>query len=343
MTSRFNLHIAALSLISAAALSACGGGSSSSSSDTVASTAPLADKAVSIQFAALNGSTPVKCGTPLTNMGSTAVAADLKDLRFYITNLALVNDKGVAVPVKLNSNNWQLTQGSETVSLIDLEDASGSCADATHTAETNAVITGTVPAGSYVGLKASMGVPETLNHSAITGGTAPLDVAATAWSWQSGRKFTKIELNPVGGILKTVAAVPATGTTPAIPASTSTVSTFNFHLGATGCAARVDAGGVALKDAAGNALYTCANPNVMDFSLASFDPATQQVALDIGQLLKTTNITQDNGGPPGCMSGATDPECVTLFTELKIAFGSGSSGLPINGGADQKIFKAVLK
>lgn len=341
MTIHFSLKTAAFSLISAAALSACGGGSSSS--DTVASTAPLADKAVSIQFAALNGSTPVKCGTPLTNMGSTAVAADLKDLRFYITNLALVNDKGVAVPVKLNSNNWQLTQGSETVSLIDLEDASGSCADATHTGETNAVITGTVPAGSYVGLTASMGVPETLNHSAITGGAAPLDLAATAWSWQSGRKFAKIELNPVGGILKTTAAVPATTTMPAVPASTSTISTFNFHLGATGCTAKVDASGVALKDAAGNALYSCSNPNIMDFKLTSFDPATQQVALDLGQLFKTTNITQENGGAAGCMSGATDPECPTLFNELKITFGSGSSGLPINGGADQKIFKAVLK
>ncbi len=341
MTSRFNFPIAVFTLISAAALSACGGGGGSS--DTVAAAAPLADQAVSIQFTALNASAPVKCGTPLTGLGSTAVAADLKDLRFYITNVALVNDKGVAVPVKLDSNNWQLTQGSETVSLIDLEDASGACADATHTAQTNAVITGTVPAGRYVGLKASMGVPETLNHSAITGGAAPLDVAATAWSWQSGRKFAKIEVNPVGGILKTVAAVPATATTPAIPASTSTVSTFNFHLGSTGCAAKVDAGGVALKDAAGNALYTCANPNVMDFALASFDPATEQVALDLGQLFKTTDISQDNGGAAGCMSGATDPECPTIFNELKIAFGSGSNGLPINGGSGQKVFKAAAK
>ena len=47
-------------------------------------------------------------------MGSTAVAADIKDLRFYIANLALVNDKGVAVPVKLDRNSWQLTQGSES-------------------------------------------------------------------------------------------------------------------------------------------------------------------------------------------------------------------------------------
>ena len=329
MTTRFNLKMAALGLISAAALSACGGGSSG----TAATVAPLPDKVVSINFAALNGSTPVQCGTPLTGLGSTAVAADLKDLRFYIANLALVNDKGVAVPVKLDSNSWQLTQGSESVALIDLEDASGACADATHTAATHAVITGTVPGGTYVGLKASMGVPDALNHSAITGGLPPLDVAAMAWSWQSGRKFTKIELNPVGGMVKTVAA---TGVT-------STISTFNFHLGSTGCAAQVDAGGVALKDAAGNALYSCSNPNVMDFALASFDAGTQKVALDLGQLFKTTDITKDNGGAAGCMSGATDPECPTLFSELKIAFGSGASGLPINGGAGQTLFKAVLK
>ena len=332
MTTSFNFKTAALCLICAAALSACGGGSS-----TAAAVTPLPDKVVAISFAALNGSTPVQCGTPLTGLGSTAVAADLKDLRFYIANLALVNDQGVAVPVKLDSNDWQLTQGSESVALIDLENATGACADATHTAATHAVITGTVPGGTYVGLKASMGVPDALNHSAITGGLPPLDVAAMAWSWQSGRKFTKIELNPVGGMVKTVAATATT------PASSSTLSTFNFHLGATGCAAQADAGGVALKDAAGNALYSCSNPNVMDFSLASFNADTQKVALDLGQLFKTTDITQDHGGAAGCMSGATDPECPTLFSQLKIAFGSGSNGLPINGGSGQQVFKAALK
>lgn len=324
--------MAANGLIFAAVLTVCGGGSNS-----FAVAAPLPDKLVSINFTALNGSTPVRCGTRLTAVGSTAVAADITDLRFYITNLALINDMGVAVPVKLDSNSWQLTQGSETVSLIDLEDATGACADATHTAATNAVITGTVPGGTYVGLKASMGVPHTLNHSAITGGAAPLDMAAMAWSWQSGRKFAKIELNPVSGILKTTAA---TATTPAV---TSSFSTFNFHPGSTGCAAKVDAGGVAVKDAAGNVSYSCTNPNVMDFALASFDADTQKVALDLGQLFKTTDVTKEKGGAAGCMSGATDPECLTLFAQLKIAFGSGSNGLPVNGGAGQTLFKAVLK
>ena len=291
-------------------------------------------KPITISFAAVNGSTAVACGTQLTGMGSTAVAADIKDLRFYITNLALVDDKGNTVPVKLDTNVWQLTQGAETVSLIDLEDNTGVCADATHTAATNAVITGTVPDRVYVGLKASMGVPETMNHSAITGGVAPLDIAATAWSWQSGRKFAKIELNPVGGITKTVA-----GTPPVV----STISTFNFHLGSTGCSAKLDSAGVAVKDAAGNAVYTCSNPNAMDFSLAAFDAATQKVALDLGQLFATSNITQENGGSTGCMSGATDPECPVMFSALKINFGSGSNGLSINGGAGQTLFKSLAK
>ena len=184
--------LAVASLIAAAVLTACGGGSDG----------PLPDKLVAINFAALNGSTPVKCGTQLTGLGTTGVAADVKDLRFYITNLSLVNDKGVAVAVKLDANKWQLTQGTETVSLIDLEDATGACATAANTAETNAVVTGTVPGGTYVGLKATLGVPETMNHTAVAGGTPPLDSAALNWSWQSGRKFTKIELNPVGGLTK---------------------------------------------------------------------------------------------------------------------------------------------
>jgi uncharacterized repeat protein (TIGR04052 family) len=305
--------LATTSLIAAAVLTACGGGGD----------ATLPDKAVSVSFAIVNGTTPVKCGTQLTGMGTTGLAADVKDLRFYITNLALINDKGVAVPVKLDTNKWQSTQGAETVSLIDLEDATGTCATAANTAETNAVITGTVAGGTYVGLKATVGVPETMNHTAVAGGIAPLDSAAMNWSWQSGRKFTKIELNPVGGLAK--------------PDGTS-IATYNLHLGSTGCTPKLDAAGVAIPNSG-----TCTNLNMADFSLAAFDVSTQKVALDIGQLFKTSNLTQENGGAPGCMSGATDPECAVIFTELQVSFGSGSNGKSINGGAAQKIFKAIAK
>lgn len=295
------------------------------------------EQAVSIQFAAVNGNVPVKCGTRLTNLGSTAAAADVKDLRFYITKLALLNDKGVVVPVKLDSNVWQLTQGQDAVALIDLEDASGACASAYNTGATNAVITGKLPAGNYVGLQASMGVPESLNHSASTGSPAPLDIAAMSWSWQAGRRFAKIELNPVGGVARMV--LPK-GASEAVAGSSAT---FNLHLGSSGCTAKVDAAGLAIQDAAGNPGYVCSNPNVVDFKLAKFDVARQQVALDLGQLFKTVDLTKDGGGAVGCMAGPTDPECVEIFKALQVGFGPNSSGLPLNGGAAQTVFRAVAK
>lgn len=322
---RARTRVFALTLTAAAAVAACGGGSDSSSDQP---------QTVSVQFAVTNGSTPVKCGDTLTGLSTTQASAAVHDLRFYITNLALVNDQGVAVPVTLDANEWQLTRGGEAVSLIDLEDATGACDTATNTKETHAAITGTVPAGTYVGLKATMGVPDQLNHSAIAGGAAPLDIAAMAWSWQSGRKFAKLELDPVGGLTTAPSVSNPHG---------GTGSTFYLHIGSTGCAARTDANGAAVLDSAGNPTYSCAAPNLMDFSLAAFNPSSQQVVLDLGQLLSGSDITQDGGGAPGCMSGTTDPECPAIFNQLQINFGAGADGLPINGGAAQKIFRAAAK
>ena len=118
----------------------------------------------------------------------------------------------------------------------------------------------------------------------------------------------------------------------------TSIATYNLHIGSTGCTPKLDAAGVAIPNTG-----TCTNLNMADFSLAAFDMATQKVALDLGQLFKTSNLTKENGGAPGCMSGATDPECAVIFTELQVSYGSGSDGKPINGGAAQKIFKAVAK
>ena len=43
-----------------------------------------------------------------------------------------------------------------------------------------------------------LGVPFPLNHTDITTAPAPLDLTSMDWSWQSGRKFAKIELVPRG-------------------------------------------------------------------------------------------------------------------------------------------------
>lgn len=298
-----------LSLITLSALAACGGGS-----DTPADTSP---RSLSIDFAAVAGTTAVKCGSVVSGLGSGSVDAQVKDLRFYVSNVKLLKADGSEVALTLAANDdWNLTKDGQSVSLIDLEDATGSCSAGT--AATNASIKGTVPAGSYVGIALSIGVPFALNHSDYATATKPLDVQAMAWSWQSGRKFAKIELTDPNGTSGSWAA-----------------KTFNIHLGSTGCTGNPASGET----------VSCVAANRASVRLASFDASTQKIAVDIKALLAGNDITRNAAGASGCMSGGTDPECLKVFEALAIdwkADGTGT-GLPINNGSAQTAFKAISK
>jgi uncharacterized repeat protein (TIGR04052 family) len=273
---------------------------------------------VRIQFAAVSGSanTPVQCATVLPGIGSTPVDAQLTDLRFYLTDVQLVNDKGVAVPVTLDKNDWQFSSTSGNVTLIDLENAQGACGSE-GTSATNAVVSGTVPTGNYVKVKATIGVPEKLSHSDVMAASAPLDIMAMGWSWQSGRKFVKIELNPVGGV--------STNTTTGASTVTASAVTYNLHLASTNCSGP------------GDGTDSCAKKNLAQFTL-DFNPSTQQVALDIAQLFKTTDISVNKNGTVGCMSGTTDLDCPALFTQMGLDLTSGGQA-----SAAQSVFRAIAK
>lgn len=302
-TTRF---VSAAATAAALLLAACGG-----DDDT-------GPQNVTINFAGVAGTTPVACGTAISGLGSGAVSAQLKDFRFYVSNVALLKADGSAVPLTLGANDdWNLTAGSDRLTLIDLEDGTGACSGGT--AATNAVVRGTVPAGDYVGVKMTMGVPFALNHSDYATATKPLDVQAMAWSWQSGRKFAKIEVTDPAGAAAATWAAP----------------TFNFHLGSTGCTGNPASGQT----------VSCVAPNRMDFHFHAFDPATQKIAVDVRALLAGTDITVNRAGAPGCMSGGTDPECLHVFESLAIdwkADGTGT-GLPVDEGHAQTLFKAVAK
>jgi uncharacterized repeat protein (TIGR04052 family) len=305
-----------LAALAAATLAACGGGGDDG------------PQAVEIQFAAMAGNTAIGCGSTVTGLGSTAATGNVKDFRFYISQVKMVRADGVEVPLALSANdNWNLTAGADSVTLVDLENATGDCPTATGTTGTNAVVKGTVPAGTYTGVKMTMGVPFALNHTDWANPTttkAPLDIQALAWNWQGGRKFAKIEVtDPL--------ASAAAGT-----AGKWASPTFNFHLGSTGCIG---------NPATGTQVSSCTAPNRMDIKLASFNPATQKVAVDIQPLLDGTNVTVNQAGATGCMSGGTDPECLNVFKALAIdwkADGTGT-GLPVNGGAAQTLFRAIGK
>jgi uncharacterized repeat protein (TIGR04052 family) len=130
-----------------------------------------------------------------------------------------------------------------------------------------------------------------------------------AWSWAGGRKFTKIEVTN----------------------STWTAPTFNVHLGSTGC--------TGTNPAAGQ-VDTCSRPNRVDFGFASFNPITQKVAVDVKALLSGNNVTVNGGGPTGCMSGNTDPECGEIFKALSLDLTAGTT---LNGGLNQRLFKVISK
>ncbi len=307
--SRFNSLTIALATLPLAVLSACGGGGS----DTPA--APAGPRSITLNFSAVAGTTAVKCGTAITGLGSGNVDAQLKDLRFYVANVKLVKADGTKQDLTLAANDdWNLTKDGNSVTLIDLEDGTGACSGGT--AAMNAQVKGTVPAGSYVGVEWTVGVPFAMNHSDYATATKPLDVQAMAWSWQSGRKFAKIEVTDPAG---------ATGTW--------TAKTFNVHLGSTGCTGNPASGET----------VSCVAPNRMAVTFSSFNADSQRIAVDVRALLAGNDVTRNQAGAAGCMSGGTDPECLKVFESLAIdwkADGKGT-GLPISNGAAQTLFKVV--
>lgn len=306
---------------STALLTACGGSSDSSTSLPMVNTT----QTVSIQFAAQANGKDAQCGAvnEIANLGTTVKKAEIQDLRFYVAGLELVNDKGQAVAVTLDKNVNQ----DFGVALLDFEDATGAC---TGDAKLNTAITGKIPEGTYTGIKFTLGVPDTfvdssgntivLNHSNTTATPAPLDVAAMAWSWQGGRKFAKIEVKPVGGVINQKGTPETT--------DDATVSGWVVHIGATGCTGTDTTG------------YSCTNPNLAPVSLPSFNATSQKIVLDIAALLANSDIGLNQGKDAvGCMSGTTDKECPAVFDALGLDLLAGK----VSTSKTQTVFKVANK
>ena len=316
-----SLLTSSLVATSAVLLTACGGSSDSSTPLPVVATT----QTVSIQFAAQANGKDAQCGAvnEITNLGTSKKTAEIQDLRFYVSALELVNDKGQAVAVTLDKN----TNQDFGVALLDFENATGACVGGD--AKTNTVITGKIPTGTYTGIKFTLGVPDTivdtsgntiiLNHSNTTAITAPLDVAAMAWSWQGGRKFAKIEFKPTGGVTNQKGTPETT--------DDATVTSWVVHMGATGCTG---------SDAAG---YSCTNPNLAKVAFDSFDVSKQKIVLDVPALVAQSDISVNQNSAIGCMSGTTDKECPAVFDSLGLDLLTGK----VSTSKTQTVFKVINK
>ncbi|GMM90089.1 MbnP family copper-binding protein [Vibrio fortis] len=259
-------------------LSACGGSSSSPSTS-------VTQQDVTIQFAAKVGTQDIECKLMDTaTAGTKNTNPEFKDVRMYISNLELIDDKGEATPVSLKQDGkWQY----QNVALLDFETGADSCANGNEAL--NHQIIGQVPEGDYTGVRFTLGVPTELNHYGIDGDDAvsPLDVMGMNWSWQNGHKHLRMD-----------------------------VDGWNIHLGTTGCEV-VDAG-AEVVDCADS------RPNRPTYQLDNFNHASNVIVFDYQSLVTSNDITFNTPGtPPGCMSSSVDTDCQGIFDKLGLDLTTG--------------------
>ncbi len=264
----------------------------------LAATPALAQQEVSIRFAAQVNGAAFACGQSYSGVGTTQATATPTDFRFYVHEVQLLRADGSAAPLTLAETPWQ----HQGVALLDFENGQGPCAQGGNAA-LNETLRGTAPAGSYTGLRFTLGVPERLNHQDATVAPSPFNLTAMFWNWQNGYKFVKVDLQ-VGAAAPVAPNAPAHG-------GAAGQGGFALHLGSTQCVA-------AAPTQPGR---DCRNPNRPVITLSGFDPLSTTVIADVGPVLQGVDITRNTERtPPGCMSFPNDPECRTVLPALGLPY-----------------------
>ncbi len=244
-------------------------------------------QSVTINFDAMVGTDPFVCGNTYDNLGADGSSLQLSDFRFYVQSVELRNQDGDYVPVTLTQNDWQ-AQGT---TLLDFEDG---CNDL-GTEPTNTVVTGTVPQGTYDGIRFMMGVPFEANHQNPATAPSPLNLTSMQWNWQGGYKFLRID------------------------SGSFSMTDWRMHLGSTGCDGDPIAGGTT----------ACSTPNRVEAELDSFDPESDAIVADLAALVAGAPLEDNQPDTPvGCMAGPTDGDCAPLFENLGLPFGGSDASGP---------------
>ena len=261
---------------------------------------------ISIHFAMQAGDQPISCAQGGPALGLAQSDVQFNDLRFYVSNVVLVTGAGEAIPVALAQDGmWQ----SGDTALLDFEDGSAGCADAGN-AEMNAAVNGAVPPGSYTGIQFDLGIPAPANHQDVTVAPSPLNLPALWWNWQGGYKFVRIDMKVQG------------------QADSPTGGAWFVHLGSTGCAS---------ANESTPPTTACTRPNLATIRLDGFDAAQNVIVADMATLLAQVDLSQSAPMPPGCMSGADDPDCIALFPAFGLDIATGQC--PEAGCPTQTLFR----
>ena len=274
-----------------------------------AQTLAVETQPVTINFQAKVGDRPFQCGASYS-LGKPATPMTVGDFRFYVSDVSLIDANGKAVPLNLTQDGkWQY----QNVALLDFENKTGACTNGT--VETNHRLIGTVPKGTYSGIRFTLGLPFNLNHADATLAPSPLNLTSLWWSWQFGYKFARIDLLPaMRGSTSGTQGKQHHGAANEEHGGKG----FAIHLGSTGCKVTT----------ASQKPASCSNPNTATIAFNAFDPDKNVIVADLAALVATTNLNQNKPKTSlGCMSEPEDGDCLNIMANL---------GIPFNGKTAKK-------
>lgn len=257
---------------------------------------------IEIPFEAVAGETAIDCDTTLTGLGTADSSGQIADFRFFVHNVRLVLENGDELPVELDETDMQ----TDNIAMLDfrnkLDECSGDENPNMNKKLVGSITLGEGVTGTVTGLAFTLGVPASHNHADQALANGPLKnpgiASGMAWSWQMGYKFTGLDMLVDGGIT-------TSGSGMGMSMSGSS-SKWSIHLGSTGCTGDPTIGET----------VSCTYPNRSEISLDGFVIGNSKVQLDYAELVSANDLSADAGGATGCMSGATDPECESLFTKF---------------------------
>lgn len=299
----------------------------------------------SIRFAAVVGDAPFQCGASYGGIGVTGSTIVPTDFRFYVSEVALIDEAGNLVPMRLlEDGRWQ----HRDVALLDFENGQGPCADGT--IEMRQTVRGAVPAGRYRGIAFTLGVPQPLNVGSPALADAPLNDPDLAWPAPGGFRFLKLDMATSGQPLGAAAypIVPAHPVTPVYPAVPGypAVPTYapapvypTYPVAPVAYGFPVHIGGADCRTY-GPGPYSppgCGFPTRARVTFSEFDTAQNVVVVDLRAMLATSNVDYNTPGTPaGCQSTAGDPDCAGI---------AGMLGLTVPGGyvLPQSVFRVGIQ
>lgn len=256
---------------------------------------------VQIKFKGMVGDKPFNCGESY-NLGTPVTAMTPGDFRFYVFDVALIDETGKTVPMMLTQDGkWQY----QNVALLDFENKTAACANGT--AEMRDMVVGTVPKGNYKGVQFNLGVPFNLNHADAALAASPLNLTSLWWNWRGGYKFLRVDFTSPENQNKQIAHNKHGKNTG-----------FMIHVGSTGCQASSE----------NQNPTNCNNPNRSKASFNNFDFSKNTIVADLKTLVANTNLSTNQPDTPlGCMSAPTDGDCAGIMLNLGLPFnGKTSSG-----------------